>query len=203
MCLEVRGPAIDEETDGHEAGARYHQRDAELGTANVVIAHLEFAIDTVVDWSTDLCSKKEADAERDIVETTDPNVLVVGVFPERRERGEHEIHETVEIRHVQREGLYDRLSTKEPKRADESSSQHFPKRPTWTLPFGMPCIVASLFAELFGLDTKKFGSECFPQKEEAHHLYAGVNNGSGPENPSPSGLLSDESASNWSHGRSQ
>lgn len=38
MCLEVGGPAEVEEADGHEVRARYHQRNAELGTANVVVS---------------------------------------------------------------------------------------------------------------------------------------------------------------------
>src|SRR5277367_6108004 len=38
MRLVKRWPAINEETDGDEASTRYHQRDAELRTADVVIA---------------------------------------------------------------------------------------------------------------------------------------------------------------------
>jgi hypothetical protein len=85
MCFEMGSPAVEEEADGNEAGARYHQRDAELGTANVVVAHLEFAINTVIHWSTDLCSEEEADAKGNIVETTDTNTLMVGLFPQGRE----------------------------------------------------------------------------------------------------------------------
>ena len=68
MRLVKRCPAINEETDGDEASTRYHQRDAELRTADVVIAHLEFAVDTTIDWGTDLCSKEEADIEGNIVQ---------------------------------------------------------------------------------------------------------------------------------------
>jgi hypothetical protein len=85
MRLVMWRLAIDEETDGNEASTKDHQRDTELRAADIVVAHLEFAVDTIIDWGIDLRSKEEADTEGGVVQSSYADAFVVRSLPEGRE----------------------------------------------------------------------------------------------------------------------
>ena len=88
MRLFLRGPAVEEDANRQDRGARNHERDAEFGLADAVVAFLEDLIDVVVYGGADLSAEKEPEAEGNVVETADADGFVVDVLPEAREGGE-------------------------------------------------------------------------------------------------------------------
>ena len=76
---------INGEADGNGASTRDHQRDAELRAADDIDARLAFAVDTIIDWGTDLRSEGEADTEGNVVQSSSADAFVVCSLLEGRE----------------------------------------------------------------------------------------------------------------------
>ena len=101
MRCVLGAPAVDEKAGGHEQGGREHEGDAEFGAALVSVARFEGAVDPVGEWGAELGAEEESDAETDVVQAAYADAFVVaGGGPEGGEGGQNEIHEAVEVGHV-------------------------------------------------------------------------------------------------------
>jgi hypothetical protein len=92
---------------------------------------------------------------------------VVAVLPEAREGGEDEVHEAVEVGHVEGEDLHDYLGAEELEGPDQGDSEGLGDGAFGVVVFCEECFVSGGFDELFLLAMKKNGSICFLQEEEA------------------------------------
>ena len=144
MDLGLGRPAIPEEADRDAQGAGDHERDAEFGLADTTVAALERAIDAVLRWGADLRAEEEAHAEGDVVQAADADGLVVNAGPEPGEGQQDEIHDAVEVGHVEGEQLDDNLSAEELEGTAESGFEGRGEGPVRVVPLGMQVIVSRL-----------------------------------------------------------
>lgn len=145
MRLLLRRPAIPEQADRDEDRARDHQRDAKLRPAHAAVARFEGRVDAVLQRGADLGAEEEAAAQREVVEAADADGFVVDGLPELREGGEDEVHEAVEVGHVEGEDLDDDLRAEElegPAQADLESAEDGAVR---MVVFGAEAFVACFF----------------------------------------------------------
>lgn len=149
MGVVLGGPAVDEEADGDEEGAGDHEGDAELGAAGVVVFLLQPSIDAVVDGGADLGAEEEAEAEGDVIEAANADGFVVSEFPEGGEGGEDEVHEAVEVGHVDREDLDDDLSAEEDKGAGERAFHSIGEGASGVFVLGVQGRVVGFFPKFF------------------------------------------------------
>ena len=100
MSVVLTRPAVNKEACRNKDASRDHQGDAKLGAADVIVPFLQSTIDTIIYRSANLSPEEEADAQRDVVQATNANGLVVLLFPESWKRGQDKVHKAVKICHV-------------------------------------------------------------------------------------------------------
>lgn len=107
MRVLVGGPTVYEESNGDKNCPWNHEGNTEFWFSNVVVAFLQFAINSVINGRANLCAEEEADTERYVVEPPNPSGFVIHLLPHAWERGKDKVHETVQvcpsIRYVSRE----------------------------------------------------------------------------------------------------
>ncbi len=112
--LELGGPAVHDEADGQEDGARHHHGHAVLGAAGAAaVPPLQGHVDAVLQRRADLRAQEEPQPQRDVVEPADAERLAVAggrrARPQRRERRQHDVDQPVHVQHVDGEDLHDDL----------------------------------------------------------------------------------------------
>lgn len=195
-------PAVDEETGGREEGREGEEGDAELGASDAVVAGFEMPVDAVVEGGADLGAEPEAQAQGDVVEAADAGGLVVvgRVGPEGWEGREHEVHDAVDVGHVDGEGLDDGLGGEEAEGADERGPKDLGEGLVLALGFGLVGGVVGVFTEGVSADAEDLGSVGFAEEEETGDLDDAVGDGGGVEDPAPGGVFGDEAAGDRADG---
>lgn len=128
---------------------------------------------------------------------------MVHSFPKRGEGGEDEVHETIEVGHVEREYLDNDLGTEENEGSTETDLQGFEYGPLWMVEFSVQVLVSGLFDQLYLLSLEQDGCKCLLEEEKSCDLDQGIGNSSGPEHPSPCGFHCNEAASDGTNRRSE
>jgi hypothetical protein len=106
---------------------------------------------------------------------------VVHTAPQPRERGQHEVHQPIQIRHVARQDLEDGLGAQQDEGALHSDFEGRGERAVGAVEFGVQCRVAGRLDELVALPREEFGRVGLLQKEEAEALDEGGEDGCGVE----------------------
>lgn len=202
--LVLGGPAVDEEAHGDEDGAGDHHGDAVLGAAEALasvaeIAVLERGVDAVLQPGADLGAQEEAQAEGDVVEAADAQGLAVaargdGAGEQGRERDEHDVHQAVEVHHVQRQDLDDDLRRQQAEGPRHGGAQHPGHGAVRVVVGGVESVVARLVDEPPALPLQQHGRVRLAQEDEAQQLDDGVGDGGSPEGPAPRRVFGDEGA---------
>ena len=143
--LVVRGPPIDQQTDGHHDCTWEHERDTVLALALAAVLRFEMLVDLISRLGRNLRADEEPQTERYVVETTDGGVLAVEISPESGEGCENEVEHTVDESDVDRENLHDRLSEDELEGALEGGAQMTGEAAVGHVEFGVQLLVAGDF----------------------------------------------------------
>ena len=191
-------PPIHKQSYGHQQTCRYHDGHSELWFTNTVVALLEPSVQHVVQRGCDLCTEEEPSTHSDEVERSNACAHPVYFFPETRESGEHKVHQSVQVCHIARKNLQDRLGTKQNERTLHSSSDRLGKRAVRTVELRVQGGVASFLDELVTLPGQEFGGVGLLQEKEAEALDNRGEDSCRVEAPSPGGVLADETSGNWS-----
>lgn len=144
--MVLRGPAIDEESSWDQKAAWDHERCSIFRLTNAVVSMLETAVKFIVERCADLSAEEEAYAERNIVQTADADAFMITCFPQSRESGKDEVHESVEISHVDCQDLDYRLGTEKSEWTDETAFQGIGQAAFRMFKFSMQCRISGLFA---------------------------------------------------------
>lgn len=206
MRVVLRRPAVDNKTHWHKHGAGDHHRHAELGASRSSVgnvAALECGVDAVLERGARLRADEEAEAEGDVVEATDADGFAVLDRPEGGEGREHEVHEPVEVHHVESEALDQRLRAEEAEGACEGDAEGARDGAVWVVKVGVQRRVARLLDETLLPPCKEHRREGLLQDEEADGLDDGCEDGGAVEDPAPRRVLGDEAAGDGADGRAQ
>ena len=107
------GPAVPEESDGHEQRARHHHGDAVLRGRDPAGAGLQLVPYAIHDLGSNLGGEGVADREGDVVESGLLNGLAVAVGPQLREGREHDVVDAEVIGHEDSHNLQRGLGAEE------------------------------------------------------------------------------------------
>ena len=187
-------PAIPEKSYGYQKRTGYHERYTELWLSYAVVAFLECTVYLILARSAYLGAKEESYAERDIVETPNTDAFVVFCFPQRWEGGEHQVHETVEVGHVDSQDLYDNLGAEEFEGSYEGDAESSHNSSVRVIPFGVESFIAGLFDKFLLFSVEKNRRVGFLKEEQARDLNKCVRNSCCVEYPSPGSSLGNESS---------
>ena len=149
-------PAVDEKAGRDEDRAGDHEWNAEFGTSLPSIFLLELSVNAIVDRGADLRPQEAPDAEGDVVEAADADAFLVAGFPEEGKGREDEVHEAVEVGHVDGEDLDDDLGAEEDEGAGDGAFHGVGEGAFGVFVFGVEDRVGGFFAEFFGFDVEEF-----------------------------------------------
>jgi len=145
----------------------------------------------VIDWSTGLGGNQKPKTQRDVIEAGHAGAFVVDVGPYRGKRRQNQVHETVEVCLIQRQGLDDRLSQKQAQRPPQGGFQLLGQPLARPLMFGPQRHVSGFFPQPAGPGVEYLRDVRLPQVEQPEDLYEPVVNRGRPEDPSPRRPLGD------------
>lgn len=194
--LELGGPAVHDEADGHEDGAGDHHGDAVLGAAGAAVPPLERHVDAVLQRRADLGAHEEAEAEREVVEPADAEGLAVAVGPrarpQRRERRQHDVDQPIYIKHIHGQHLHYNLRSDHTEGPHQRDPQQLGDGAVRVVVRGVQRRVARLLDEAFLFPEKQDRAVRLLEEEHARPLDHGVRDRGGVERPPPCRVLRDE-----------
>ena len=113
VSVSLSSPSVDKQASRNHEATRDHEGDAKLGAANMIVPSLQLAVDPIIERRAHLRTEEEADAQRNVVQAADAGGFPITGGPEGGEGGENEVHDSIEVCHIQSEDLDDRLRAEE------------------------------------------------------------------------------------------
>jgi len=163
---------------------------------------LESPINCIVHACTDLCSQKESDSERYVVQTSDSDTLAVDALPDSRERRQYKVEKTEEIRHVHSDQLNDRLGGEQSERSDSCGLQDTSESFVG-VEFGVESFIPCLFSQAVCSPLQKCWCIGLLQEEKPKELDEDSSDTGRPKDPPPRCFLGDKTPSDRSNGGSK